>query len=403
MPPGLFPYLVLGTGLMLSLVATMGFTVVVRKMALRYRWMDQPDNDRKQHEQSTPVLGGLAIAAGFGVGLVYLLTFRDLLPFNVNPPSLIFTVGALVMIAAGLFDDIRGLNFKAKFLLQVIAGYILLHAGYRIDVSGIPFIDSDPYYQALYSIPLTLIWIVGIINAVNLIDGLDGLASGVVVAAFAAFAAIFSAHGDVGSVVIAVAMVGALLGFLKYNFYPASIFMGDTGSLFLGYMLAAFSLWNPTHADPWLAMSIPVVVLGVPVADTGMAIVRRLLGGQAICAPDHDHIHHRMFRCWSQPQAVLALYAVALWLGISALLSSLVSATVGYMVLGTTLLMAYTGLHMLGYLHARVMWRQLQQRYELRVREASAKATEEKHTEPVAETNGEAGVERRRELVHVES
>src|SRR5690606_13165394 len=154
-----------------------------------------------------------------------------------------FFIGAILTAAVGFYDDVRGVSFKSKFAAQVVIALFLIQAGYRIDLGWL--IQSDPYNEVLYSAALTLLWIVGIMNAVNLIDGLDGLAGGVVLIAFLSLGAIFGLQGEMGLVAIAVVMIGALSAFLAFNFSPASIFMGDTGSLFLGYVVAAFSLSAP--------------------------------------------------------------------------------------------------------------------------------------------------------------
>src|SRR5690606_34492605 len=197
------------------------------------------------------------------------------------PPAMLW-IGALAMVGAGFYDDTRGLGFKGKFVIQVFAAYTLLYAGYRVDVTGLPFVGEDPYVQALISIPLTLLWIVGVINAINLMDGLDGLAAGLVLIAFACLALVFGVNGQNGLVMVALIMGGALVGFLLYNFNPASIFMGDSGSMFLGYMLATYALEGRGHADPAVALLIPAVALGLPLLDTTLSIVRRVIERKAV-------------------------------------------------------------------------------------------------------------------------
>lgn len=336
--------------LLISFAATVLLVPVVRRVAMKKGWVDKPDRERKLHDGVTPNIGGIAIAAGFGIGLLSLFGFNQILPIDFALPQLAILGGALVMVLAGFYDDVHGLGFKQKFLIQIIVAYLLLHAGIRFDVSHLPFIDATPYTQALYSIPLTLCWIVGIINAVNLLDGLDGLASGVSIIAFASLAFIFGIQGDIGFIAIAVLMIGALAGFLLYNYNPASIFMGDSGSLFLGYMLAVFSLTGTTHSNPVLALLVPMIVLGLPILDTTLCIVRRLLAGRSPFAPDHDHIHHRLVRLWSQRKAVLIMYGAALWFGIAAVLMARIDPVYGFVVGGGTLFAVLLGISVLGYL-----------------------------------------------------
>ena len=347
------PYVTLGTGFLVAFAMTALLVPLVRRWAIQQGWVDSPDSDRKLHQRPTPAIGGLAISGGFGAGLAYLVILSSTLPFAVTLPSMALAGGALLMVATGFYDDIQGMSFKAKFALQILVAYLLIHVGYRIDVSGLWFVGDDPYVHALYSIPLTMLWIVGVINAVNLLDGLDGLASGVVLIAFSFLALVFGVQGELGLVVVALAMVGALSGFLIYNFNPASIFMGDSGSLFLGCMLAAFSLEQAAHSNTLLALIIPIVVLGLPIGDTALAIGRRFASGRAICAPDDDHIHHRLTQQWSHKSSVLILYAVALWFGIAALLIALLSTPWAYVVLGLTAGAAVLGLYILGYLEPR--------------------------------------------------
>ena len=324
----------------------------VGRVALRKGWVDKPDGERKQHARPTPNVGGVAIAASVGAGLISLIVVGDLLPFEVTPSTVIVVVGALIVLGTGFYDDVRDLGFKKKFFIQVVIAYLLMQAGYHVEVANLPFMVADPFQQGLYAIPLTMIWIVGILNAVNLLDGLDGLATGVSIIAFACLAAIFGMQGDVGFAAIALLMIGALAAFLVYNFNPASIFMGDSGSLFLGYMLAicTLSLEDGVHANPMLALLVPVIVLGLPLLDTCLSIVRRLLARRSPFAPDRDHIHHRLSRLWSGRHAVLFLYGVALWFGVAAILMTLIDPPFGFAVAGITLVAAYIGVRSLGYL-----------------------------------------------------
>lgn len=345
-------FITLLSALLIPFISALLLVPAIRRISLQKGWVDEPDGDRKKHTRPTPNVGGVAIAASFGVGLISLFVMGDLLPFEVTPSTILVVVGGLIIIGTGFFDDVRGLSFKQKFFVQIVVAYLLLHADYRVEVANLPFMDVDPYQQALYSLPLTMVWVVGILNAINLLDGLDGLATGVSLIAFVCLAVIFGIHGDVGLAAIALIMVGALIAFLVYNFNPASIFMGDSGSLFLGYMLAicTLSLEDGAHANPMLALLVPVIALGLPLLDTGLCIVRRLLARRSPFAPDHDHIHHRLSLLGSRRRAVLILYGVALWFGIAAILMTLVDLPLGVVVVGLTLFSAYLGVRSLGYL-----------------------------------------------------
>lgn len=343
-------YSVLVAGFLVAFGTTALLTPVVRRLALDYDWVDHPDGRRKLHANVVPAVGGIAIAVGFAVGLAYLHAVRTLLPFDVLFPPAALWAGGLVIVASGFYDDVRGLGFKGKLAVQVLVAYALLHAGYRIDVTWMPFVSEDPYAQALVSIPMTLLWIVGVINAVNLLDGLDGLAAGVSLIAFASLGLVFGLNGDVGLVMIALIVTGALAGFLLFNFNPASIFMGDSGSLFLGYLLATYTLAGTGHANPWIALVLPAVALGLPLVDTTMSIARRFFERKAICAPDRDHIHHRLMRTLSHRDAVLVLYGVALSFGLAAVFMSLLPPVLGWAVIMGVGILTGVGLNRLKYL-----------------------------------------------------
>lgn len=342
--------LVLLSAVLVSGTTTLLLVPLTRRIALQKGWVDKPDGARKLHSLPIPNVGGVAIAAGFGVGLMAFMLVGEWLPFEMPVLPLAVFVGGLLMISAGFYDDVRGLSFKKKFVIQIIVAYMLLHAGYRFELAELPFVGADPFQHALYSIPLTMIWIVGVINAVNLLDGLDGLAAGISIIALAFLALIFGMQGDLALAAMGLLLVGAIAGFLVYNFNPASIFMGDSGSLFLGYMVAVYALEGRTHADPVLAIVVPVVVLGLPILDTILCIVRRLSAGRSPFAPDKDHIHHRFMWLWSHRRTVVVCYAVAMWFGVAALLMTLLPPLYGWGVGGVTFLVALLGVRTLGYL-----------------------------------------------------
>lgn len=378
--------LVLLSGAFVSLIAAALVTPLIIRWAWNRQCLDRPDVERKKHRFPTPTMGGVAIVAGIVVGGLFLLgvSLTAGLSADIVPPLGLW-IGALIIVAAGVCDDIRGLDPKAKFTCQLVAAYLLLQAGYSVDLTGFSFLGDDPYQLALYSIPLTMVWIVGVINAVNLLDGLDGLASGVVMIAFAGLAVLFGMQGDLGAVAVALLVIGAVAGFLIFNFNPASVFMGDSGSLFLGYMLAAYSLDLTAHSDPVIALLIPVVLLGLPIIDTTVAIVRRFVSGKAIFAPDHDHIHHRLRQVFSHRGTVMLLYAAATWFAVAAFLMAALPAYWGYGLLGVALVTSAIGLRMLGYLRTHAVVRGLRYRYLTRQRQqvAEAETTEEAHTPAV--------------------
>jgi UDP-GlcNAc:undecaprenyl-phosphate/decaprenyl-phosphate GlcNAc-1-phosphate transferase len=340
------------TSFLIALGVTALCTPIVRMLALRFGWVDAPDGERKLHRAPTPAIGGVAIAAGLAAALAYLVVIDAAAIGIVNLPVPAIWLGAALILVTGFVDDTRGIGFKGKFFVQVVVAYLLLHAGLRLDLSALPFLSGDIYGEALISIPITMLWIVGVINAVNLLDGLDGLAAGVSLIAFSALSLIFAINGQVGLALASLIISGALVGFLFYNFNPASIFMGDSGSLVLGYLLAALSLAGWGHAEPGIALLVPVVVLGLPLLDTFVAIVRRLRAGKAVFAPDRDHIHHRLARRLPQRLAVLTLYGAGAVFALAAILMSMLPPLHAGGVVLLTGVLSVAGVRQLGYHHS---------------------------------------------------
>ena len=335
--------------LIVPFIAALLLVPAVRALACHMGWVDKPDGERKLHPIPTANIGGVAIAASVFVGIAFFLSMGLIFSFEFNTTTVLVVAGALIILATGFYDDLYSLGFKKKFLIQIFVAYLLLHAGYRFDLSNFSFLPADAFQQALYSIPLTIIWIVGIFNAINLLDGLDGLAAGVSLIAFASLSIIGGLLGHFDLTILALLMVGSLLAFLAFNFNKASIFMGDSGSLFLGYMLilGTLSVGLELQSRPVLAFVIPVLALGLPILDTSICIIRRLHLGKSPFMPDSDHLHHRLARLSTPLRAVLMLYGAALWFGIAAVLTAIVEPLVGIFVVISTLLMVYFGLRLL--------------------------------------------------------
>lgn len=322
----------------MGFLATALLTRSVRENAARWGLLDVPAEARKIHKRAMPTGGGLAIAGGVAAGTLILAGVAGFEAVIFSP---LFWLGALLMLGTGFWDDRHGVDAKGKFLLQAVAAYLLLHAGSPDVLIGLSLAEGGAYSQALLGIPLSMIWIVGIINAVNLIDGVDGLAAGVMGIAFLACAALFGLNGELVLMGFGLVAAATLGGFLLHNFKPASIFMGDSGSLFAGYLLAAYTLQGTAlHPDPVLALLILPVLLGVPVLDTTVAIARRLLTRQAVFGPDKDHIHHRLISRTSEKEAVLTLYGVSAGFGITAILMNVLPAAWGYVLAAGSLVAA---------------------------------------------------------------
>ncbi len=227
--------------------------------------------------------------------------------------------------------------------------------GFRVEVPVSLFTDSDPYIQVALGLPLTLLWYIAVMNAVNLIDGLDGLASGVTLIAFTSLAIVFSIQGNPGAAALAFVMAGALLGFLIYNFNPASVFLGDTGSLFLGFVIATYGLAGSTGASSLLSLLIATLAIGFPLLDTTVAFVRRFVNGKSPFAPDKDHIHHRLVEHFgfSVKGAVLSLYLFNLVLGMLAISLTMVRGGYKAIIVVCALLFIGLVLRQLGYLQVK--------------------------------------------------
>lgn len=286
-------------------------TSPVLHLAQRLRLLDEPDGDRKIHTNAIPRLGGIAIVIGFLSPLIALLfytnDFAEQLRGNTARVQAFFG-GALAIGALGIYDDIRGASAWQKLIVQAVVGVALWSAGLRFDSFSL---FGTAHTLGLLSLPVTMLWIAGIVNAMNLIDGMDGLAAGVAV--FASLALFLIALMDANPMLalFAAVMGGSCLGFLLYNFSPALIFMGDSGSMSIGYMFAVAALWSAEKRSTVLALSLPIMALGLPILDTVLAFGRRALRGKSPFHSDREHIHHRLLDSGMSPrQAVLTLYLV---------------------------------------------------------------------------------------------
>ncbi len=331
-------------------------TVVVRNRALKYGWVDQAKTSRKIHGTPVPRLGGIAIVCGFFAPLFGLLIVDSsvgrIFLGNTDLVSGLFCCGISTAFL-GLYDDLRGSGAKLKFAIQFAAAGALYSLGFRIDHIANPF--GEPLALGMLSIPFTLLWIVGIINAMNLIDGLDGLAGGVALFAVGANFILACAHGDVLLCLVMASLAGAVLGFLIFNFNPASIFMGDTGSMFLGFVLATVSIKTSTKSGTAVAMLVPILALGLPIMDTLLAVIRRSLLGRAIFSSDKEHIHHRIMRVLvvSHRRAVLILYGLCCVFAITALGMAYANGAQGTMLLLGMGGIVFVLIRKLGYLSRR--------------------------------------------------
>lgn len=278
-----------------------------KKAAFLLNAMDKP-SERKVHKEKMPRLGGIAISIGFySAALIgILLAFLNHMKINY---SAIFGIilGSIFILVLGILDDIKNLSPFKKLIWQGIAASVPMFFGVQITFISNPF--SGILLLGSFAIPLTLFWIVGITNALNFIDGLDGLASGIsAIAAATLFIVALRIHQP-GAAIIMIALAGASIGFLRYNFNPASIFLGDSGSLFLGYILASASVIGVLKSTMVLALLIPIFILAVPIFDAASVIVRRMQERSRIFYADRRHLHHRLLDLGlNQKQIVISIY-----------------------------------------------------------------------------------------------
>ena len=341
MPDNVLAFLVaLGVALLL--------TPAVIAFARRTGALDKPDA-RKVHVRPIPRIGGIGIYAAFMVSILVQLTFVDLTPEYMT--SLIgLMVGGTIIVAIGIIDDYCDLPAKVKLLGQIIAAaVVVIGFDVRIDVITDPL--GDYIYLEFLAIPATIFWIVGLTNTVNLIDGLDGLAAGVSSIAALTIFLVAMEEGIPPVAMVTIALAGAAMGFLYYNFNPARIFMGDTGSMFLGFMLAGISVVGAVKSAATIALIVPILALGLPILDTTFAIVRRARNHRPIFKPDKGHLHHRLLAhgC-SQKQAVLLMYVVSALFGLCALALTAVSIQAAALIILLVAAAVFVGARKLGIL-----------------------------------------------------
>lgn len=301
----------------------LALTPLVKKFAVRIGAMDKP-NARKVHTRIMPRLGGL------GIYLAFIITVAALLPFvsswfTTRDMSFVsaFLIGGTIIVLIGALDDRFELSAKVKLLGQIVAASVVVFGfNIRVDFVNIPFQDAYSSLETWVSIPLTILWIVGVTNAINLIDGLDGLAAGVSGIAIGTIAVMSFLMGNTMIALMCLVLLGSIIGFLFFNFHPAKIFMGDTGSLFLGFSLAMLSMLGFKQIAV-VSFITPLIIIGVPLSDTLFAIIRRAVQRKPIFSPDKGHLHHCLRELgFSHRQTVLIIYGIAAFFGVLAIIQS---------------------------------------------------------------------------------
>jgi UDP-GlcNAc:undecaprenyl-phosphate GlcNAc-1-phosphate transferase len=304
----------------LALIISLVATPLVKRVAMKYNLVDIPD-ERRIHKKAIPRMGGIAIyIAFFSPFLSFFLfstTLTDLL--SSSKQIIALGVGASLVFGMGLWDDVLDLKPSIKFSIQLISALIAYWGGMCIHEFGLPWGGSVSL--GWFSLPVTVFWFLVVINGINFIDGLDGLAAGVTLFVSLILLVLCITDENFITAMGFAALSGATLGFLRYNFNPALIFMGDSGSYFLGYMLAAMAILGSVKSQATVATLIPIIAMGVPVLDALLSPIRRFLLGRQIFSPDKEHLHHRLLALGlSQRLVVSILYGTTILMGILSIL-----------------------------------------------------------------------------------
>ena len=337
----IFVFFALAVAFLIAFAAT----PAVMSLAHKINAIDVPRDKRRVHKKPTPLIGGLAIFYGF---IISVLCFAEL-----DRETAGILIGSVITVTVGMIDDAIDMKAIVKLLCQIIAAVIVVYSGVRIEQFANPFarwFGGPPYIYMNYwiSVAVTVIWIVGICNAVNLIDGLDGLAVGVSSIAAICMLILTLLSQNVNVAIITAAVAGACFGFLPYNFNPAKIFMGDTGALFLGYILACISIQGFLKLSAIISFAVPIIVLGLPIFDTLFAIVRRVLTGRSPMSPDRGHLHHRLLDMgFSQKQTVAILYTITAVLCLTAVVVSTRGYARGILLIVSVMLIIWASLKLM--------------------------------------------------------
>ena len=331
----------------IAFLATILLTIVVKKIAVRYDICAKP-NHRSIHKKSIPLLGGIAIFGAFVISLSLLMIFSQTGLSPLIKEMVVFLAGGGLILLLGIYDDIKGAIWYQKLIVELLAGTIIILFGYKISAVINPF--GGTISLGIFSIPFTLLWISGVTNAINLIDGLDGLAAGISFGAACIMMFISLWFNNIASAFPAAILAGSLAAFLIFNFNPAKIFLGDSGSLFLGFILACFSVNGTFRESSAVALLIPIIVLGIPITDTLLAFFRRLVQGVHPFVADKEHIHHRLLNLGlSHKRAVVLINSVSYLWGVVAVILFIDHSAYRYLTLLLILSSLILGLWKLGF------------------------------------------------------
>lgn len=308
---------------LLAFILAFSATPVAKKIAFNIGAVDVPKDNRRMHKRPIARLGGLAIVSAFLVSILFnvISATVSLDALIVNKQFYGFLAGIIIIVTVGVIDDIKPLGARLKFVFQIISAALVVATGTSINFVTNPLaVTGMSNLGPVLSYVVSVFWIVGITNAINFIDGLDGLAAGVSSIASLSLFIVSVLRGDVMTAMLTAALAGSALGFLPYNFNPAKIFMGDTGSTFLGFTLAVVSITGTLKQYTAIAIAIPLLVLGIPLFDTLFAIIRRILQGKSPMQADRGHLHHRLIDMGlTQKQSVLIMYTLSSAMGLCAI------------------------------------------------------------------------------------
>ena len=336
---------------LIAMAVALIITPSVIKLALKTGAVDLP-NERKVHKVPIPRIGGLGIYIAFMVALIFSISVSNLDGVSLHEIAGL-TLGGTLIVALGLIDDYKNLPAKVKLMGQIFAAAVLV-LGFDVRIDFITDPMGDYIYLEWIAIPATIFWLVGLTNTINLIDGLDGLAAGVAAIASITILLVAMKQNFFLVTILTAALAGAAAGFLFYNSHPAKIFMGDTGSMFLGFMLAGTSVIGTVKSTATIALIVPILALGLPILDTTFAILRRYFGGKPIFQPDKGHLHHRLLKLgFTQRQAVLLMYIISAMLGLSAVALTEVSSQIAILLLLLIAVAIVYGAKKLGVLHLK--------------------------------------------------
>lgn len=308
---------------LIATIASLVITPVVRRLCERFDLLDVPLDGRRLHRKAVPHLGGVALFISCALALSALPFVDNLLTQKLRMQSseiLTLLIPSALVLLLGVYDDLFGANAVKKFVALGLISTLFFGMGGRIDALSIPLVGSV-HLPFVLSFAITVLWLVGISNAFNLIDGLDGLAAGAALFSSLVILAVSISQDRILMIVVALALCGSLAGFLRYNFNPASIFLGDSGALFVGFSLAALSVLGVQKATTAVAIVVPILAFAFPMVDTAMTMGRRLISNNPVFEGDREHIHHMLLaRGWSQKQVALVLYGVCAAFGMVAML-----------------------------------------------------------------------------------